>query len=42
MDCDIHDVTLTVPAHPTLSELLAFACEIVAGLITDLFMPKKK
>ncbi len=42
MDCDIHDVALTVHAHPTLSESVAFACEIVDGSITDLYMPKKK
>ncbi len=42
MDCDIHDVGLTVHAHPTLSESVAFACEIVDGSITDLYMPKKK
>ena len=42
MDCDIHDVALTIHAHPTLSESIAFACEIVDGSITDLYMPKKK
>lgn len=42
MDCDIHDVALTVHAHPTLSESVAFACEIIDGSITDLYMPKKK
>ena len=42
MDCDIHDVALTVHAHQTLSESVAFACEIVDGSITDLYMPKKK
>jgi len=42
MDADIHDVALTVHAHPTLSESVAFACEIVDGSITDLYMPKKK
>ena len=42
MDCDIHDVALTIHAHPTLSESVAFACEIVDGSITDLYMPKKK
>lgn len=42
MDCDIHDVALSVHAHPTLSESVAFACEIIDGSITDLYMPKKK
>lgn len=42
MGCDIHDVALTVHAHPTLSESVAFACEIVDGSITDLYLPKKK
>jgi dihydrolipoamide dehydrogenase len=42
MGCDIHDVALTIHAHPTLSESVAFACEIVDGSITDLYMPKKK
>ncbi|MFN8770489.1 MAG: dihydrolipoyl dehydrogenase [Neisseriaceae bacterium] len=42
MDCDIHDVALTVHAHPTLSETIAFACEMVDGSITDLYVPKKK
>ncbi len=42
MDCDIHDISLTVHAHPTLSESVAFACEIIDGSITDLYLPKKK
>ena len=42
MDCDIHDVALTIHAHPTLSESVAFACEIIDGSITDLYLPKKK
>ena len=42
MDCDIHDIALTVHAHPTLSESVAFACEMIDGSITDLYVPKKK
>lgn len=42
MGCDIHDVALTIHAHPTLSESVAFACEIIDGSITDLYMPRKK
>ena len=40
MDCDIHDVALSVHAHPTLSETIAFACEMIDGSITDLYVPK--
>jgi dihydrolipoamide dehydrogenase len=40
MDCDIHDVALSIHAHPTLSESVAFACEMVDGSITDLYVPK--
>lgn len=42
MDCDIHDVALTIHAHPTLSESIGLACEIIDGSITDLYIPKKK
>ncbi|MBY0380243.1 MAG: dihydrolipoyl dehydrogenase, partial [Burkholderiales bacterium] len=41
LDCDIHDVALTVHAHPTLSETIAFACEMIDGSITDLYVPRK-
>lgn len=41
MDCNIHDVALSIHAHPTLSESVAFACEMVDGSITDLYVPKK-
>jgi dihydrolipoamide dehydrogenase len=40
MDCDIHDVALSIHAHPTLSESVAFACEMIDGSITDLYVPK--
>jgi dihydrolipoamide dehydrogenase len=40
MGCDMSDIALTVHAHPTLSETIAFAAEIAEGTITDL-MPKK-
>lgn len=36
------DISLTIHAHPTLSETLAFAAEAVAGTITDLYMPKDR
>ena len=42
MDCDIHDVALSIHGHPTLSESVAFACEMIDGSITDLYVPKKK
>ena len=42
MGADAEDVGLTVHAHPTLSETVAFAAEAFAGTLTDLYMPKKK
>jgi len=41
MGCDMSDISLTVHAHPTLSETTAFAAEMAEGTITDL-MPQKK
>ena len=35
------DLALTIHAHPTLSETLANAAEIINGSITDLYIPKK-
>ncbi|MFI5321614.1 MAG: dihydrolipoyl dehydrogenase, partial [Myxococcota bacterium] len=35
MGADAHDIGLTVHAHPTLSETVAFAAEVVAGTVTD-------
>ena len=42
MNADIHDLALSVHAHPTLSETLALAAEMADGSITDLLAPKKK
>jgi dihydrolipoamide dehydrogenase len=42
MNADIHDLALSVHAHPTLSETLAMAAEMADGSITDLLAPKKK
>lgn len=42
MECDVEDLSLTIHPHPTLSETLMQASEIMEGTITDLFMPKKK
>ena len=39
---DIEDIAMTVHAHPTLSETVAFAAEIAHGSITDLFIPKRR
>lgn len=41
MGCDIEDVALTIHPHPTLSETICQAAEIIDGTITDLYMPKK-
>jgi dihydrolipoamide dehydrogenase len=42
MGATAEDISLTVHAHPTLSETFAFAAEIVDGSITDVLPPKKK
>lgn len=42
MGCDVEDISLTVHAHPTLSETVAMAAEVFEGTITDLYLPKKK
>jgi len=42
MGCDMADISLTVHAHPTLSETTAFAVEMAEGTITDLLPPKKR
>jgi dihydrolipoamide dehydrogenase len=36
------DVGLTVHPHPTLSETIGFAAEMVEGTITDLSAPTRK
>jgi dihydrolipoyl dehydrogenase len=41
MGCDAEDIGLTVHPHPTLSETVAFAAEVVAGTVTDLYIPKR-
>jgi dihydrolipoamide dehydrogenase len=41
MGADAADVALTVHAHPTLSETLAFAAEAFEGTLTDLYLPKR-
>jgi len=42
MGADAADVGLTVHAHPTLSETVAFAAEAFEGTLTDLYVPRKK
>ncbi len=40
MGADAEDIGLSVHAHPTLSETLGFAAEMIDGTITDLFVKK--
>jgi dihydrolipoamide dehydrogenase len=42
MGADAEDVALTVHPHPTLSETVAFAAEVAAGTVTDLYLPRRK
>jgi dihydrolipoamide dehydrogenase len=41
MGADADDVGLTIHAHPTLSETVAFSAEAFAGTLTDLYIPKR-
>ncbi len=41
MGADAHDVGMTIHAHPTLSETVAFAAEVAAGTVTDVLPPKR-
>jgi dihydrolipoamide dehydrogenase len=41
MGADAADVALTIHAHPTLSETVAFSAEAFEGTLTDLYMPKR-
>ena len=41
LGADAADLSLSIHPHPTLSETINFAAEIVEGTITDLYMPKK-
>ena len=42
MGADAEDIGLTIHPHPTLSETLNFAAEMVEGTITDLYIPRRK
>jgi dihydrolipoamide dehydrogenase len=41
MGADAADIGLTVHAHPTLSETVAFSAEAFEGTLTDLYLPRK-
>ncbi len=41
MGADARDIGLTIHPHPTLSETLGFAAEMVEGTITDLYAPRR-
>jgi dihydrolipoamide dehydrogenase len=41
MGADAADIGLTVHAHPTLSETVAFSAEAVEGTLTDLYIPRR-
>ena len=41
MGADARDIALTIHPHPTLSETINFAAEMVEGTITDLYMPRR-
>ena len=40
MGADVSDIALTIHPHPTLSETVPFAAEMVEGTITDLYIKK--
>ena len=42
MGADAADIALTVHPHPTLSETVGMSAEAFEGVITDLYMPKRK
>ncbi len=42
MGADPEDIGLTIHPHPTLSETINFAAEMVEGTITDLYVPKRR
>ena len=42
MGADAEDLGLSIHPHPTLSETLGFAAELIEGTITDLLPPKPK
>jgi len=42
MGADPEDIALGIHPHPTLSETVNFAAEMVAGTITDLYLPRRR
>ena len=42
MGADARDIGLTIHPHPTLSETINFAAEMVEGTITDLYVPRTR
>lgn len=42
MGCDAEDLGLTIHPHPTLSETIAMAAEMIEGTVTDLYIPAKR
>ncbi len=42
LGADAEDLALIVHAHPTLSETIGMAAEMVHGSITDLYLPKRR
>ncbi len=42
MGANAEDIALTIHPHPTLSETVAFAAEAAEGVITDLYLPKRR
>jgi dihydrolipoamide dehydrogenase len=40
MGADAEDIGLTIHPHPTLSETLGFAAEMITGTITDIYLKK--
>jgi dihydrolipoamide dehydrogenase len=41
MGADASDVGMTIHAHPTLAETVAFSAEAFEGTLTDLYIPKR-
>ena len=41
MGCEVHDITESVHAHPTLSETLMNAGEVFFGTATEIYKPKR-
>jgi dihydrolipoamide dehydrogenase len=41
LGADAADIGLTIHAHPTLSETVAFSAEAYEGTLTDLYIPKR-